>query len=413
MNTEENVLTEEQKQRLQDKVDVLAGNKLTEEQQKQLVDKLGEIAESNPETQLLRKIQNGEYDIDMPTKIGNDQVRTIAHAMESEQVGKVRDVAIEEAQPVNEGSLPVDKPVDEKEYLPTEDMKKLLDGSPKERTQIANKIAGKSLSDEDTLALFNLAIAYKADPDMNVVEALPEGVATMITAQLRANHITGRKAMNTFSRFMIDGILSEIDLSKILDNYKTELDKALAIPELVDMFAEHTREAMEKDLLHKADVMEPANKEKAQEFRDLSKAYTSSYMLDAQLELLKDDHIIAKMRKNISDKIFNRLTDDFDFFAAKSRYKIKKVQSLIPILINTFGVSEMVARKYVVLLCLSVKDKDKKYHPTEWYMYSSITVLETVSSISKNKSEFASLILSNVIHLFEELERREDELFAV
>lgn len=305
---------------------------------------------------------------------------------------------------VMEGNAEPDKPIQiaENEDAGFQDMsddklKELLES--KDPNKFANQQTIESMTDEEAIALLDIANKFAADEDFNVYAALPDRVRTFMTGQLKMYGINSRKSINGFCRMMVEELVGEMKMDKEFKAFQDDLEKTLAIPEIIDMYAEHTRDLMEKDLLEKAN--HAVDEEKAIELRAISKAYTDSYTLTRQKALfMSDPKVISQMHKH-TGKHFNRLCDDFDYVLSKSRFKVQPVKTLVPSLMNLFKITEPLAKGYVAILCLTCRNMTWHNMDDVWFMYSSVRNIATLTHTSQNRTEFSQLMINTIKEFLE------------
>lgn len=359
-----------------------------EQQAKELSNALEQEAEKSSSVQAIRKVLDGDVDTSNKTKIivsGMGQPYLSAEALS--------EFAEEKTEVTSEFDITSD-----------EALKNLLDAQENVQATV-NKHAARTISDEDAMALFNIINKSSTDPDFDVYAALPQRLKTEMGTMLKSFNIKGKKTINSFCKMMVENFIEEIKLNDDLKAYSDEINKALAIPDPIDMYNEHYRELFEKNLLEKADAL--TNEEEANKLRAISKAYTDAYTLERQKAIIEQPEFYAKLNKNCN-KYFDRLCDSFDFVLMKSGYKNKSIKAMIPLLGKLFNLNEYNAKKYIVALCLATRNYSASNKDESWFMYSSLRNIESLAAITKNPSEFSQLMINNIKEFIEAMLEREN-----
>jgi len=264
-------------------------------------------------------------------------------------------------------------------------------------TPVFNSKQLDSLDDSELLVLFDIMNKYNNDNSFDVYGALPEGLKNIIKIQLASMGVTGKKNIKYFTVMLIEQMVADIKMDKEFKLFQDELEAALKIPDLIDMYAEHTRDLMEVKLIEKAESIKEVNEEKHKELINISKAYTDSYTFVRQKEFIENNKqkVFAHMAKNTNKK-FNRFCEDFDFKMSKTSFKTHKVEEIVPVLKSLFNIDDQLARGYVVVLCQLCENYDRTKMEDVWFMYSSVRNIVSLKFSGDNKTEFSKLIINNV-----------------
>ena len=191
------------------------------------------------------------------------------------------------------------------------------------------------LPDIDGMGLMKTILRVRNGEKFNIYESLPENVQKEVDTLLKQS---GRPL--TFStreevaKFIIDGMISDINLEKEFIDFQESLSKELNIPEITEFYSEAIKTQMEDELLKIADEVEKEDPKKAESLRKVSQAYTDSYTYARILDGLENN-----------SKIRNRITKDFDRykrFCEDINRKMKDSQFIIK---DTFLMAEVLASK--------------------------------------------------------------------
>jgi hypothetical protein len=157
---------------------------------------------------------------------------------------------------------------------------------------------------------------------------------------------------------------------------------------------------MEEKWSKLADSIQEKNPEKAAEIKRIIQAYTDSYTLVKQRELINNNpSVIKQIRKNVIKK-YMRFVEHFDFIMSKTQFQINSVDDIVQILTNTFDITDELAMKYVVILCQTCEKLD--FHKIEdaWFMYNSVKNIMSLKYVNhSNPAEFSKTLKDNIKEL--------------
>lgn len=281
--------------------------------------------------------------------------------------------------------------------------------NPPDDARVVNNMMIDNLTEQELIELYNVAVKAKADPNFNVVAALPKTIYDNIQSNCKALGITSGKVINNFARMLITELVQEMALDKECKAFQDEINKAMAFPEIVDMYAEHTRELMEVNLVNQAETLEGEAKE---ELLATSKAYTDAYTLVRQFELLKNDAFVRGLEKKVN-KRFDRFCDSFDFTMSRSILKTIHVKDLLRELPHVLQLNETQCKVFIILLSEVSKNIKADDKPGVWFMYSSVRNIMSLARTGTNKTAFSTECIGYLKDLFATLEKRHTELFSV
>jgi len=273
-----------------------------------------------------------------------------------------------------------------------------------------NSLMIDSLDEKDLITLYNVAVKAKADPNMNVAAALPPAIYEVIRENCKALNIRQNSVINRYARMVVTELVQEMSLDKECKAFQDELSKAMAFPEIVDMYAEHTRELMEVQLLEQAAATEDEVTKAI--IIATSKAYTDAYTFKRQLKLLEDDAFIRGLAKKV--KRFERACDSFDFVMSKSILKTTALKNVALIdMPHILQLSQDQCKAFIVMLAEVSKNIKPDDKPGIWFMYSSMRNIVSLARTGTTKTDFSTQCIEHLKLLFAVLEKRHTELFSV
>lgn len=195
------------------------------------------------------------------------------------------------------------------------------------------------LSDDDTMTLLSIIRRYKAGEDFSVYNAMPDSMKTVINRTIASMDLGVRpdaRIRNMFAKNMLDEFIMDADIDAEFDEFERQLKEELKIPNLMDMYSEHTRETMEDILPKKADEIEEQYPETAANIRKVSANFTDSYKFDRVIDtLLHNRKARTRTIKDLDN--LKRFIEEFNFIAGKSNIKIEDMETVTKNLAKFFG----------------------------------------------------------------------------
>lgn len=260
------------------------------------------------------------------------------------------------------------------------------------------------LSDDESMELFKVITKFQAGEKFNIYNELPETVKDMIKNTTMSNN---PKVLSEAAKNMIAFFINQLNIEKEFIDLQDSIKKELDMPGIADIYADHLVQAMEKDIIEKANSLEEAGEiEKASKLRAISNTYTDTYKMTLEyLELDNNPKIVKKIAKDL--KKFNKHCMEFNFKYQDSKFKIKDVKLLLPCLTRHLEYNEIDVKKFILLfinICKNMTSKDILEHT---FMYYTITNILTIDHIEKD-SEFKDTILENVKSVIDKIKLIEE-----
>ena len=273
-------------------------------------------------------------------------------------------------------------------------------------------VALEALDPSDYIKLYELATKANSDPEYNVVAELPKDIYALMETQAKALGLRGKRA-NGFIRAMVIDLGKEIAFDKECKAFMDELKAATEIPEILDMHGEHMRETYEIKMLEDANNMElDLSDETREKMRSISKAFTDSYTLSRQMELLNDDVFINKIPKLLKKKL-NRMCDDFDYILSKTIISKASVKEINGLMDHILKVGDTKTAIFILFLCELTKNANKDNTPETMFMYASLYNIRTLATVGDVKSDFAKEKIEYLKKFFDALSEKMDRVFTL
>ena len=298
----------------------------------------------------------------------------------------------------------------------------ILDGdgaAPKKVSFDPMAVELKKIDPTDMLKLVDLAVKIKANQSFNPVPEIPKSIYSLISMQGKmAGWNTSQIA--AYAKYMVTELVDEFDFEKELnlDELQDVFKDSAAIINGSILFVAQPWELKKKyedEFIADANTNETYTEEQRKERLSISKAFTQSYTLERQMELLKDDKFVQKLPKLLKKK-FNRMCDDFDYLLSKTQVRPTSVKEIMELMDHIVKVSQSQKMIYILFLCELVKNARFDDRAASMFMYASIYNIRTLASTghlkdtkSFDEEETIAFVKERVGYIkafFEELERR-------
>lgn len=392
--------------------DIKLENQLSEEQLNELIEVLDK--NSDPATEALNKVLAGEVPEEETEAIEN---MDIDNMMEDKDTYS---------------------PYEDKELLemlgdtPIPEVKPELNEAVEE--QLTESLGGYGLSDSDTMDLLDVIRRYRAGENFSVYNALPDGMKALVNKTIIAADlgiVPDARIRNMFAKNMLDEFVMDANIDKEFDDFERRLKEELKIPNMMDMYSEHTRETMEDILPKKADEMEEQFPETAANIRRLSANFTSSYKFDKVIDTLLNNRK-ARTRTIKDLNKFKRFVEEFNFIASKSNIKIEDMENVAKNLVEFLAkitdnngliiapwisdeyreklyVDEVDAAKVIILVCKTCKSLTIGDIFDTSLMYYTVKNISSLAHVDIDKpTDFSIEIANNILMVISKIRDVED-----
>ena len=338
----------------------------------------------------------------------DEDIQTIREITESEQTEVLEDeetvgtMKVDNATGVN---IPVgaevevkERPISDKslseltdEYEPTK-LPILDDDIKKHFTEDMN------LSAEDAMQLLNVLHRHANGERFSKLNALPTSVQEMIKTAGAEMGVTSPEQLRFFTNTMLDEFIQDAAFNKEIIDFEESIKKELNIPSLVDMHSEYIKDAMEKELLERADKLEADGKTiEADKLRKVSAAFTSSYTYDKLYYVMEHDRKVrSRLAKDVEK--YKRFCDDFVYKYRDTQFNIHDIALCLPILQRKFPhrtlneLTMFVNTMWKSMENLSLKDLESNIYA--YYLIKNIMSLDYIEDSAK--TGFTDTIMNNI-----------------
>lgn len=271
----------------------------------------------------------------------------------------------------------------------------------------------KEFNSESIKVMVDLANRYNRKEKFSYYNALPEDIKKCINEILTNYGIaTNKQVRNEFVRSTlqtiiyssyIDQAVIDIDrtMAKSLNDIKDELESNYAL------YSAQQRDNLEKKTLEIAKQKEETEPEKAKLLRAISAAFTQSYTYEDMMNDYKSNPGKFKVKKIELEKFGNRLAMGFNNKYKNSKFTIRNVESLIPILNRWLpDIEEESIKKFIAIFIkytINMKPEVLEEHVFMYYFINNIINLDYNGSDEDN-IKFNMTIIDNIRNAIEEIQ---------
>lgn len=298
---------------------------------------------------------------------------------------------------------------------------------------------GEDITDEEAFAFIQLATTYKNDPSLDVYKALPKKFQDTIDKLMLEAGI-GVSNRNAVSRMILGEFMNTAEVNAVFVDFEKALNEALNMPSIVDLYTEHTRDTMEKNIPEMIEKIKDEHPEKAEMLAQVKNAFTEAYTLERLKNLysIENNHVFKAVRRN--DTEYKRHLDAFNRINVDSKFKMYDVRDLPVVLekvlikdpaeqINYYigtgmEVPELVQRlvdmaitkidieKFSILLTHTALGMDGNNVIHAAYMYYLTKNIIMLKHTQEAKTAFAAELINNICDIIALIRDKEAVFYA-
>ena len=298
---------------------------------------------------------------------------------------------------------------------------------------------GEDITDEEAFAFIQLATTYKNDPSLDVYKALPKKFQDTIDKLMLEAGI-GVSNRNAVSRMILGEFMNTAEVNAVFVDFEKALNEALNMPSIVDLYTEHTRDTMEKNIPEMIEKIKDKHPEKAEMLAQVKNAFTEAYTLERLKNLysIENNHVFKAVRRN--DTEYKRHLDAFNRINVDSKFKMYDVRDLPVVLekvlikdpaeqINYYigtgmEVPELVQRlvdmaitkidieKFSILLTHTALGMDGNNVIHAAYMYYLTKNIIMLKHTQEAKTAFAAELINNICDIIALIRDKEAVFYA-
>lgn len=275
-----------------------------------------------------------------------------------------------------------------------------------------NMMSNYGVSEEDSLAVFNIMMQYSKDKKYPVYTNLPLSFKKIIDNLALATGATKPSEKATVAKMVIDSFYSDVMAEQAIVDFEKTLSKEMSTENLFGMFAEDTKNNMEVKLREQAHKIKQEAKnhekyskeerkkmeEKASQLIKISEIYTDAFNFKS-LRMALEEGTIRRLDKKV--KHLKKYMEDFNYKYKDSKFGINSVMLIRPVLIRVFTEVEVsTIDEFIVLFCEYCKNMNPDNIENHTFMYYTIKNILSLNYILED-NPIAIELISNLKTLFE------------
>ena len=268
-----------------------------------------------------------------------------------------------------------------------------------------------NVNDNDAFKLIEVMNRYKSGEKFNVFEALPESIKTAINSEAMSVG-ADKNIINFFAKSFINDLVNNTYIDREIKDFNEELKNVLEPMNnisgtLMDEYSDEVYHKFTDKLEDKANEIEKEHPEKANELREISKAFTEAVTLSRVLKTVEETpSIINKAYKEARDS-WNKFCKNYDEKVSLinpsprsiSYYETGLSQSGV-----FLGYPDGYLRTVIVLVANSVlKAIDKNNIVEQVYAYYASNAMYTIA-FTANNSEVNDIINKSLVSLVDKID---------
>lgn len=275
------------------------------------------------------------------------------------------------------------------------------------------------VTSQDALKLIEVMNRYKSGEKFNVFEALPDSLKQAISAE--AMSVGADKAtINFFAKSFINDLVNNTYIDEEIKDFNKELTEVLApmnniAGTIMDEYSDEVYHKFTDKLEDKADEIQDTNPDKADELREISKAFNDAIALNRIHDAIDET-------PSIINKAYKEARDSWNKFCDNYNKKISSVNpSPRPISYYETGLSSSgvfigypdgYLRTIIVLVANSVSNAiDKNTLTEQVYAYYASNAMYTIA-FTANNSEVNTIVTNSLNSIVEKIDNYMSPLLA-
>lgn len=275
------------------------------------------------------------------------------------------------------------------------------------------------VTSQDALKLIEVMNRYKSGEKFNVFEALPDSLKQAISAE--AMSVGADKAtINFFAKSFINDLVNNTYIDEEIKDFNKELTEVLApmnniAGTIMDEYSDEVYHKFTDKLEDKADEIQDTDPDKADELREISKAFNDAIALNRIHDAIDET-------PSIINKAYKEARDSWNKFCDNYNKKISSVNpSPRPISYYETGLSSSgvfigypdgYLRTVIVLVANSVSNAiDKSTLVEQIYAYYTSNAMYTIA-FTANNSEVNTIVTNSLNSIVEKIDNYMSPLLA-
>lgn len=365
----------------------------------------------------------GEVDKKMQEIIDSTEVNPDAE-LESETVEvPIGDDPLQYAIKEDDEGIHIDLDLLESEY-PGAQVKEIDFESDRVKDAVLDKATGTfNMSDEEAFEFYMLIKQFKANPKMKVkISDLPMSMRTECAKQV--TEVGGSmQDYDMFAQLLVQTFTSEIEQNEVFIDIEKELDEALKIPSVMDMFFEHSHQMAHEHIPEMIKKCEEAgDTERAELLKRIGQAIDDAFSMKPLIEYYKNTTRARKAVRRDVDKVKTYI-NAMNYNNQKTKFKMQDATGMLTAMSKVF-IEDAIQRnnvalltedqiiKFVILVCHQCSELDAESIVSATYMYYLMKNVISLTYVEEAKTEFARQLIDNISSVISVIIDEEAEFYA-
>lgn len=379
-------------------------------------DQLGTVAESLEENK-------GEVDKRMQEIIDSTEVNPDAE-LESKTVEvPIGEDPLQYAIKEDDEGIHIDLDLLESEY-PGAQVKEIDFESERVKDAVLDKATGTfNMSDEEAFEFYMLVKQFKANPKMKVkIADLPMSMRTECAKQV--TEVGGSvQDYDMFAQLLVQTFVSEVEQNEVFIDIEKELDEALKIPSVMDMFFEHSHQMAHEHIPEMIQRCEEAgDTARADLLKKIGQAIDDAFSMKPLIEYYNNTTRARKAVRRDIDKVKTYI-NAMNYNNQKTKFKMQDATGMLTAMAKVF-IEDAIQKdgapvyteeqivKFVILVCYQCAELDAESIVSATYMYYLMKNVISLTYVEEAKTDFARQLIDNISNVMSAIIDEEAEFYA-
>lgn len=201
------------------------------------------------------------------------------------------------------------------------------------------------------------------------------------------------------------------------DKLQQELNEALKVPSIMDIYNEHTEEIMNKNIPELIEKLKDTDPDKADQLAKVKEMYIKAFDFSMAKEKYNTNSKIRKAVRRYNND-FNSKIDYYNSRILHTDFKMHNAMNAYTALVSTLtnhtdhNYTEVDAKKFIIYILASTEDLDFTNIADESYAYYLIKNIDMLKYLGEGLTDFSSQLISNICDNIEYIRNKEDEANA-
>ena len=294
------------------------------------------------------------------------------------------------------------------------------------------------VSDDDAFKIIDIVNNIRKTPNYPVYKNLPLPVKEMVHDIAESNGLPISK-YEEIARLVMSEFMNTAEVEEALIDFDKAMSEALKIPHVIDIYTDHYKNIMEKNIPEMIENIKDTEPEKAEMLRKVQEIFKWSYTFSFAKKAYEENGRVRKAVRRY-DLEFKRCLENFNFRNTPTQFKMNDAMELPIVLnqilcedpaniiymhtkdgmeppefynnINKLGVSDIDIQKFCILICKSCDTLNPHDTIDAAYMYYLIKNIVVLKHTQEAKTDFAAELINNICDTIAFIRNKEAEFYA-